>query len=89
MGRKPGSVGPIFNYTKDDNGETTIVGLREGIELATRDITNKLYSNSTVVGLYSVPLRVPSIKELVALKRDAARTKDNQDIKDLRKHFKF
>ena len=87
--QKPGSVGSIYVYAKEDNGETTVVGLREGVEHKDRDITNRLLSNSTAIGIFSIPVRVPSLSDLEKLKRAANRSKDREDLRELRKSFKF
>jgi len=80
-------TGCIYNYIKNLNGEQAIVGLRENVELKNRDITDKILANSTCVGIYGVPIRVPNMKDLIALKLDANREKDRKDVKELRKVY--
>lgn len=80
-------TGHLYNYIKNLNGEQAIVGLRESVELKNKDITDRILTNSTVVGIYGVPIRVPSVKDLVALKTDANREKDRKDIAALKKFY--
>ncbi len=79
----------VYDYVKDDNGETLVLGLRESIQNKKgKDITNKILNNSSLVDVYSVPIRVPMIRDLVQMKRFANRAKDREDIKLLRQKYK-
>ncbi len=80
--------GKVFDYVKDDNGENLIVGLRSGVEVRGKAVTERLLgSHSTLVDLYSVPVRVPMVRDLIAMKQYANRKKDRLDIIELRKMF--
>lgn len=87
----PGARTGIFDYVKDDNGESLTLGLRQAVEdERDRDITGRLLGSlhSTAVDVYSIPVRVPSIRELIAMKRAANRGKDRDDIKLLKAAYK-
>ena len=75
---KGGAIGPIYVYAREDNGETLVVGLRTGIKSVNKDITSYLLKNATKVDLWGVPINVPMIRDLVAMKRDANRPKDSR-----------
>ncbi len=89
INNKKGAIGPVYVYAKEDNGETTVVGLRKGISLNKKDITRKLLENSTVGGLFSIPIRIPPVEDLVSLKRAANRSKDREDIRALKEFYKI
>ncbi len=86
---KAGAKSGIYVYAKDDNGESLSLGLRQKVEDKTgRNIAPKLLGSATVVDVYSIPIRVPMIRDLVAMKLHANRTKDREDIKRLREYYK-
>ena len=86
---KKGAMNGIYDYAKDDNGEHLVLGLREHIEdQSGKDITHKLLSGATNVDVYSIPVKVPMIRDLVDMKCFANRLKDRDDIKLLRSYYK-
>lgn len=86
---KKGAKSGVYIYAKDDNGESLSLGLRQEVEDKTgRNIAPKLLGSATVVDVYSVPIRVPMIRDLVAMKLHANRAKDREDIKRLREFYK-
>lgn len=86
--RLAGAKTGVYDFAKDDDGETLVLGLREKIEdKSDKDITQKTLKHSATVDVYSVPIRVPMIRDLVAMKRAANRAKDRSDIAVIRKTY--
>lgn len=86
---KIGMKGFLYDYAKEDKGETTVVGLRKGlVNSSGKDITNKLIKRSEIIPVYGVRVSVPHLKDLVEMKRFANRNKDRIDLKYLRKFYK-
>lgn len=84
-----GAKAGVFDFTRISNGEHLVVGLRESVEdRKGRDITNKVLQHAGTVDVYSIPIRIPTIRELIAMKRFANRTKDREDIRLLKKLFR-
>jgi predicted nucleotidyltransferase len=84
----PGSLNGVYEYAKDENGESLSLGLRETVhDRHNSDIAKKLLRSATSIDLYSVPVRVPMIRDLVAMKRHANRPKDRSDIKLLKTFY--
>ena len=82
---KEGMVGRLYDYVKEDNGEITVVGLREGIcDKRKKDITQKLVNQRAIIPVYGVRVAVPKLKDLINMKRFANRAKDRGDIKTLK-----
>ena len=85
---KEGMIGKLYTYAKQDNGETTVVGLRTGLrDPAGRDITRKMLMHHATVPVYGVGVAIPRIKDLLDMKGQANRKKDRQDIKTLKSMF--
>jgi hypothetical protein len=82
---KPGMIGRLYDYAKDDDGETTVVGLREGIcDKSGRDITSKLLDHKTIIPVHGIMVSVPQLKYLLEMKKWANRPKDREDRKTLK-----
>lgn len=82
---KEGMIGRLYDYAKEDNGETTVVGFREGIcDRSRRDITKKLINQRTIIPVHGVMVSVPNLKDLIEMKKFANRAKDRGDIKTLK-----
>jgi len=83
---KIGIIGRLYDYTKEDNGETTVVGLREKIMGENgRDITDYLLNHRSIIPVHGVHVSVPQLRDLVKMKRFANRKKDREDVKILKK----
>ena len=85
LNNKPGVIGQLFDYAKEDNGETTVVGLRAGVADGTgKDITRKLLNHRAIIPVHGVQVAVPQLRALVEMKRSANRAKDREDIKTIK-----
>jgi hypothetical protein len=88
MPEKAGAESGIYTYVKDENGETLTLGLREAVtDASKRDITERLLRTATTVDVYSVPVRVAFMRELIRMKQFANRPKDRGDIKLLKRYY--
>lgn len=86
---KPGIIGKLYDYVKQDDGETTVVGLREKVQgRSGKDITNSLLNHKTMIPVHGVHIYVPRLKDLFEMKKWANRTKDRKDLKVLKKLMK-
>lgn len=82
---KEGVIGRLYDFAKEDNGETTVVGYRQGIcDSKGREITREMLNHAAVIPVHGVPIIVPKLKDLVYMKRLANRSKDRLDIKTLK-----
>jgi hypothetical protein len=82
---KEGVIGGVYDYVKQDNGESTVVGLRTGLcDTSKRDITRKLLNHRAIIPVHSVGIAVPQLKDLIQMKRWANRKKDREDIRILK-----
>ena len=80
-----GMKGLLYDYTKEDNGETTVVGLRTGImDKAKRDVTKKLLTHSAIIPVHGVRVAVPQLGDLIKMKKWANRKRDREDIASLK-----
>lgn len=85
---KEGMIGRLYDYVKQDNGETTVVGLRMGLcDPSGRDITHKLLNHHATIPVHGIGIAVPRIKDLMEMKKWANRNKDRRDIKTLKSMF--
>ena len=85
---KIGMKGKLYNYAKDNQGETIVVGLREGIVNSSgKDITNKLLNHAAIIPVHGVRIAVPQWKDLISMKRFANRKKDREDLNFLKTVF--
>lgn len=85
--RRKGAIGNIYDFVKDIDGTSVKIGLRGGVEVMGRDFTQRLYRNASTVGVYSVPIKVPTLRDLVEMKRYSNRKKDRKDIELLKKLY--
>jgi predicted nucleotidyltransferase len=83
---KEGMIGNLYDYAKQDNGETTVVGLRTGLcDKSGRDITQKVLAHRAIIPVHGVRISVPQLKDLIEMKRWANRKKDREDIQTLKR----
>jgi len=73
-----GIEGRLYNFVDSNYGVS--IGLREGVKIGKARITNGLYRDSQVIDFYGIPVKVPSIRHLISMKRAANRKKDRDDI---------
>ncbi len=78
-----GTTKPLVNYV-NDSAYHQLVQIREDIVIAGKKKTHQIYRDSQELPFYGVPVRVPSIADMIAMKRDANRGKDKEDIRSLR-----
>lgn len=82
----PGVGGRLYDYAKEDNGETTVVGFREKvIDKTKKDVTRKLLNHRAQIPVHGIRVSVPQLKELAEMKKWANREKDRADRKTLKR----
>lgn len=78
-----GTTKPLVSYVHD-SAYHQLVQIREDVVIAGKKKTHQIYRDAGELSFYRIPVRVPSIADMIAMKRDANRGKDREDIRLLR-----
>lgn len=83
----PGIIGALYNYTKQNvaSEKLVVVGLRGGVELNGKDVTDALYERREIMPFFGIPISVAGIGDMLDMKRYAClggrnKSKDRLDI---------